>query len=387
MVPMTADGAAAPDSEMEIVRDSTEVVASNNYMDEDVNVRDSSDSSEPVSHHYSSPSGQPGEESDPAVMSCPFLQPNLTAKTKLRDNLFNRLKQNSSTWLASVLGNSRGGFGDSQCGHSDRLCDEELMSMYADMDVHHAIIQDLKYQTLKQAYCLIDDAYQHAWTEFDWWLHRAWQWERSQWTIQDWPNDCKLILKAGMVDFYLGSIAAAWHVSQGNCHGIVPAAVPFACVISMNDDDQQRPGEPSRDEWAKCFEELGIKNLRYGGYDERVSASETQGTWHWAAKKADFKRIWRQMIKDFATWWDDHHFDSQMVGGTSTGPVAVLVHCYGGVNRSTAALICLLVVWTGQPAMYILQLVLKEKAGGGYWQDRLYMLEALLEFSEEVLCL
>lgn len=66
--------------------------------------------------------------------------------------------------------------------------------------------------------------------------------------------------------------------------------------------------------------------------------------------------------------------------------VAVLVHCYGGVNRSTAALICLLMVWTGQPAIFILQLVLNEKAGAQFWQDRLYILEALLEFSEEVLC-
>jgi hypothetical protein len=404
---MTIDGTAAPDSET-VVRASTDVEDSN--MDE---VRDSDrDSWKSVSHH-SSPTSQPGEESDPAVMR-PVLRAKPIDRVGLRDLLFYRLKQNSAAWLASVLGNSpRGGFGSVLCAHLDRVHDEELMSRYAHMDANLAMIQDLKYETLKQVKSLIDYAYQHSWTEFDWRLHRAWQLESAQWTIRDWPNDCKLILKAGTVHFYLGSIAAAWHVSQGyggEGHGIVPATVPFKCVISMNDEDEQRPGEPSRDEWFKYFEERGITNLRYCGYDERFFAPEKPGTWRWATKKAEFKGIWRKMIKDFATWWEDHHCngadpsnddptkdsntadtshdssdptkDSQMV----PSDVAVLVHCYGGVNRSTAALICLLMVWTGQPAIFILQLVLNEKAGAQFWQDRLYILEALLEFSEEVLC-
>ena len=131
----------------------------------------------------------------------------------------------------------------------------------------------------------------------DWWLDRAWQSEERCWTIQDWPNDCKLILKAGKLHFYLGSIAAAWHGSQGYRDGIVPFSVPVACVSSMNDDDEERPGEPSRDEWANLFEERRIKNLRYGGYDERFFSDEKPGTWRWASKKAEFKCIWSWNIK------------------------------------------------------------------------------------------
>ena len=111
-------------------------------------------------------------------------------------------------------------------------------------------------------------------------------------------------------------------------------------------------------------------NLCYGGGDE--TGIDWYYEWdRWVLKIVEFVIIWVEMVtqvNEHEVWYRKLHPDKLNYDA--------LVHCYGGVNRSGAAIVCL-VMWMEQVS---LQEGLDRSPNRNYWHKRDYFIPALLFF-------
>ena len=185
----------------------------------------------------------------------------------------------------------------------------------------------------------------------------------------EWPCDAVLVYEFCDQDLdirlHLGSIAAALKIDDIEDDDL-------CLVISMNDQDEKMKTEPS--DWHEFFSRRQILNIRYRGWDER--GIQWFGMWNkWVQKIWEFVMIWQQMTYDFV----EHHNRHRQKYPDST--FSVLVHCFGGINRSGAATLCLVMMLENITLIEALEKsILKHAPGKQYWQRRDYFIPALLFF-------
>ena len=69
---------------------------------------------------------------------------------------------------------------------------------------------------------------------------------------------------------------------------------------------------------------------------------------------------------------------------TYPGPIVILVHCFGGMNRSSSALCALLIIFRQMSARQAIQQLVTARPGLNYWENRLYFVEALRDLHVQV---
>ena len=87
--------------------------------------------------------------------------------------------------------------------------------------------------------------------------------------------------------------------------------------------------------------------------------------------KEEFLKIWSAVVESL-----------RQNTSESGEQVQILFHCFGGVIRSTAALVAALISLSMSTEEAI-EHVLKARAGQEYWRRRDYFIEALLEFEAQ----
>ena len=209
--------------------------------------------------------------------------------------------------------------------------------------------------------------YEKEWTELDWRLHEAWQWlrhdrHRSTHDIRNWPNDMVKVFASDSLSIALGSLAAVMSAlsSDGPCPDV---------VVSMNAEDPQRQGEPEN--WSDRLRARGACHLRFPGYDEQHL---TWGSAPWHARKQEFTDVWLNMVGQLKQCIEDVLHRK----GAEDKMCHVLIHCWWGVNRSTAAICAVLMNLCGLSLRRALTCVLKERASLKPLQNRDYMFVGLL---------
>ena len=158
----------------------------------------------------------------------------------------------------------------------------------------------------------------------------------------------------------------AWIREVGHRNHQTWARINVDIVVTLNADDAPRRGEP--EDWTEHFQSKNIVNLRYGGYDE---TGVQPGSPEFQAKKQEFLDIWKAMMADL---------DEVLAG--KTGKVTILYHCFGGVNRSAAALCAFLIGRRKYSAEDAVRALMSARAGQNYWFKRDYFFDALLAVND-----
>ena len=210
------------------------------------------------------------------------------------------------------------------------------------------------------------------WKDNDWALEEAWK-GVSIGDIQRWPADATVIHKSAECILVLGSLKSAIDISGTNKRVQKQAGAGHRVdiVISMNADDRWHEGEPD------CYETHYKKatvmcNLRYGGFDKQsIRGAEAD------AKRAEYISRWWQVAADLR---------DQLRNIRRDVPLVVLIHCFGGVNRSTSTLCALLIILYRYTAYEAINALVTARPGLEYWSRRGYFVEALYELEWHVRC-
>jgi len=144
--------------------------------------------------------------------------------------------------------------------------------------------------------------------------------------------------------------------------------VKIDIVVTMNDDDTRRYGE--RGCYTTYYAELGVENLRYGGFDKTNVKGE-----EYAAKKMEYVRRWVTMCSDI----DAAFLDGEESVSPVRDNVTILFHCYGGVNRSGSALCAFLILRKEHTAKQAIERLVAARPGNDYWKKRGYFIDGLIE--------
>eukprot|EP00439_Symbiodinium_sp_Y106_P011248 s4186_g1.t1 len=195
------------------------------------------------------------------------------------------------------------------------------------------------------------------WKEQDWRLFKASKGLRNEDSIGKWPLDMVEVFSNQKYRFYLGSISSALKFDE---------RYKLDFVFTMNADDARRDGEP--EDWLAFFRERNVTNFRFSDFD---TTNVEPGTPKWLQKKEEFLKIWSAVVESL-----------RQNTSESGEQVQILFHCFGGVIRSTAALVAALISLSMSTEEAI-EHVLKARAGQEYWRRRDYFIEALLEFEAQ----
>ena len=187
--------------------------------------------------------------------------------------------------------------------------------------------------------------------------------------MNQWPCDAvpvnEIADSTRGIRLYLGSSAAALKVDEIQDDSL-------SLVMSMNDQDTKTKQEPS--DWVEFFAGHKLNNLRYLGWDE-TNINYWDDYERWAEKIVSFVIIWNSMVMDFIQ--SHNMFRSEHADDT----FSVLVHCYGGINRSGAAILCLVMMIENLSLEQALEKSLLLNAPEKpYWTRRNYFIPALLFF-------
>ena len=198
------------------------------------------------------------------------------------------------------------------------------------------------------------------------------QWATGK--MKDWPCDAEIVYESynssySSADYvvptrlYLGSIASALRVDEIEDSDL-------CLVVTMNADDDS---SWKHDEWTQHFANRNIVNLRFGGWDEiNIHWSDWD---RWVRKIVDFLMIWQDMVSQVLSYQSKHKC---LVPGKC---YSALVHCYGGVNRSGAAVLCLVMALEKVTLRTALdKSLLRHCPNRSYWTKRGYFIPALLLF-------
>jgi len=66
------------------------------------------------------------------------------------------------------------------------------------------------------------------------------------------------------------------------------------------------------------------------------------------------------------------------------GPLVILVHCFGGMNRSSSALCALLIIFRKMSAKQAIATLVAARPGLKYWENRQYFVEALFDLHVQI---
>ena len=125
-------------------------------------------------------------------------------------------------------------------------------------------------------------------------------------SMTSWPCDGLVIYESDALKFYLGGIASALRVDEIDDPDL-------ELVITVNKDDQLQRGCPHS--WKTFFEERGLANLRYGGFDKGGLGV----VWQYLEKIQECLTIWSAFVHEFEVW--------RPARASAAGQVVVLVHC------------------------------------------------------------
>jgi hypothetical protein len=182
--------------------------------------------------------------------------------------------------------------------------------------------------------------------------------------IGDWPIDAAIIFDDGRHVLSLGSVKSACEITEVNRR----LGVNIDIVVTMNADDTRRYGE--RGCYATYYAELGVENLRYGGFDKTNVKGE-----EYDAKKMEYVRRWVAMCSDI----DAAFLDGEEAVSPVRDNVTILFHCYGGVNRSGSALCAFLILRKERTAKQAIEILVAARPGNDYWKKRGYFIDGLIE--------
>jgi len=182
--------------------------------------------------------------------------------------------------------------------------------------------------------------------------------------IGDWPIDAAIIFDDGRHVLLLGSVKSACEITEVNRR----LGVNIDIVVTMNADDTRRYGE--RGCYATYYAELGVENLRYGGFDTTNVKGE-----EYDAKKMEYVRRWVGMCSDI----DAAFLDGEEAVSPVRDNVTILFHCYGGVNRSGSALCAFLILRKEHTAKQAIERLVAARPGNEYWKKRGYFIDGLIE--------
>lgn len=212
-----------------------------------------------------------------------------------------------------------------------------------------------------------------TWLPNDLDLERLWQ-PCSIHNIQPWPIDATVILSSPLCMLVLGCLKSATSIPETNQR----IGHQVDIVVSMNAEDRWHVGEP--DNYAAYYNTVGVrKNLRYGGHDK-------QDIWgvEAAAKRSEYIARWWQVAADLHEHMNAILSERYFDGGH--GPVVILIHCFGGVNRSSSTLCAILIIMYRYTAYQAIGALVSARPGLHYWARRDYFILALYELECQVRC-
>lgn len=217
----------------------------------------------------------------------------------------------------------------------------------------------------------------------------AYKADRSKWTARDhelqeakyprkvleWPLDWTVMYSQGDEDQLGGvTILLGSEVNALRCEEVIVEESPVSLVVSMNDVDPSRPGYP--EDLKSFIEGKGPVNLRYKGSDWPHLAV---GTSWWYSTIFDFVSIWKMAVVEVVAKVSELKKEKQ------PWP-SVLVHCYWGVNRSSAFAIALIMALERERGVEVDVLEAIRMSLGTYrralhpWDIRGYFIYALVAF-------
>ena len=164
------------------------------------------------------------------------------------------------------------------------------------------------------------------------------------------------------------------------CGDIICGDFPVNLVESMNSEDVHE-FDGSLPDWKSHIESQGnIINLRYRGVDY-TGLRPGSWPWLWTLKHFTDICIWKEAVPAVLAKIQE------LMNSAKGNCVVVLIHCYGGINRSVAfamVLIQAIEFYSLKKKISVLDMIKmtlgKHRRGVGPWRGRSYFLYALLAF-------
>ena len=189
--------------------------------------------------------------------------------------------------------------------------------------------------------------------------------------ISNWPNDMREICLPEALSpetrhtYYLGSLAACVHLQQ-HLETTVVMSRRVSVVLSFCSEEMKNiRGRPEMG-WKNWFASLQIEWFVFDledprtRLDDQASVCERTGS------------LW------FACWMD---VCCSLLQSVNQGPVrdkrGILFHCFGGINRSSAALCAWLIFYYEMTTEQAVQTLLHARPTLGPWRHRPHVLWAL----------
>ena len=140
-----------------------------------------------------------------------------------------------------------------------------------------------------------------------------------------------------------------------------------------NAQDGIRMGEPGS--WPFYHKRRGVwRHLRFGVFDKPHVACDAERL----SLTQDFKRIWLSLAIDFSSCLEDWRRERG-----ETVEMNVLMHCYGGINRSCAGACVLLMRFVGLRLDDAMALWREHRAYYARFLNRPYMIHALIDVEKD----
>ena len=207
--------------------------------------------------------------------------------------------------------------------------------------------------------------------EFDIKLARQWSQLSTTTPLSKWPADIAPVYCNAQLELWICSLGGLMQLDHyvRREYMLKPHV-----VLSMNNEDEVRQGEPDR---TQFFRQRDIVNPRFDGWDKtRIMESER------TEFMRNFDQIWRRVASQVELFVRTRPplTGSEPLPSFAGQPCRILVHCYGGCNRSGAAIACLLMYFCELTVEQAVFCLLRARGGNDYWHQRQYMIRALVYF-------
>ena len=169
--------------------------------------------------------------------------------------------------------------------------------------------------------------------ELDEKLARQWEQLGSTTNLAHWPADIAPVYLSPQLELWICSLGGLMKLDE---YVEAQYLLKPHMVLTMNGEDDVRPGEP---DWYQYFRYRDIVNPRFMGWDKtRIAKSER------TSFMRNFDQIWCQVVSQVELFVRTRPplTGSVPLPSFAGQPCRLLVHCYGGCNRSGAAIACLL---------------------------------------------
>lgn len=196
------------------------------------------------------------------------------------------------------------------------------------------------------------------WKPLDWKTHSH---DYNFGDITAWPLDASCITLGGDTIF-LGSVKAAVNIEAVE----VEYTTKISHVVTLCGNEIQVRGAPS--DLPTYFERCGVAHIWWFIEDPTVKDPNTELAKH-RQSAGECLAFWKDLMHvlwDVASYYWNHDIR-----------FTPLFHCFGGINRSTAALCAWLVIWWDLSVEDAIDCVLQQRPSLRPWKRRAYVLYAL----------